>query len=350
PYSGNGQLPFTKRHDGQNWTGALTYSNINNEGPDFTTPNEAYWTHVDGILAYTQSKGILCFMFPAYVGWNGLLSAGWMQHMVANGTTKMTTYGAWIANRYKNYPNIVWMLGGDMGSTPGTDRAFTAPELAVEKAMLAGMKSVSNQQSTHYSAEWSGDSIYTTISDATLKAAGTLQGAYTWNSVSTWSRNGYAATPTMPAYLLEGPYDEEGPDGTNVNENATQPCRRFQWWGWLSSIGGYMAGNGYIWPFKSGVWTGHMNTQTTLDNVRLNGFMQSIAWQTLVPSGLGGIGTLITSGGSSPAASDYVAAAADPGGALLVAYVPPAHSGNITVNMTAMSAPARARWFNPTTA
>jgi len=43
-----------------------------------------------------------------------------------------------------------------------------------------------------------------------------------------------------------------------------------------------------------------------------------------------------------------VAAAAAPSGTLLVAYVPPAHSGPITVDMQAMSGATRARWFDPT--
>jgi len=39
---------------------------------------------------------------------------------------------------------------------------------------------------------------------------------------------------------------------------------------------------------------------------------------------------------------------ATPNGALLVAYVPPARTGSITVDMGAMSGPSGARWFNPT--
>ena len=81
---------------------------------------------------------------------------------------------------------------------------------------------------------------------------------------------------------------------------------------------------------------------------RLNAFVVSIAWYELVPSGLGGIRTLVTLGGSSVGAPDYVAAAATPGGTLLIAYVPPAHQGPIQVDMTAMTGPTRARWFDPT--
>jgi hypothetical protein len=45
-----------------------------------------------------------------------------------------------------------------------------------------------------------------------------------------------------------------------------------------------------------------------------------------------------------------VAAAATPDGTVMVAYVPPAHTGSLLIDMTAMSGPAQARWFNPTTA
>jgi hypothetical protein len=55
--------------------------------------------------------------------------------------------------------------------------------------------------------------------------------------------------------------------------------------------------------------------------------------------------------GGAGASSDpgYVAAAATPDGSLLVAYVPPAHTGAVTVDMSAMSGTSKARWFNPTT-
>ena len=62
PFGANGTLlPFTKRLDGSNWDGSLTYNiNINTEAPDFSQPNESYWTHVRAIhLApqRTQSLG-----------------------------------------------------------------------------------------------------------------------------------------------------------------------------------------------------------------------------------------------------------------------------------------------------
>ena len=219
----------------------------------------------------------------------------------------------------------------------------------MESALLTGLKSVTGQQSVFFSAEWDSESIAT--DQATFGASMTLNGVYSWTGdVNNHGRRAYAYSPVEPAFLLEEPYDEEGPDGNGVNGSATQPVRRFQWWGWLSTIGGYISGNGYVWPFNAPAWRNHLDTQGSRDMARLNAFMGSIAWYKLVPSGLSGMRTLITAGGSSVSSSDYVAAAATPDGTLLVAYVPPAHSGSITVDMAAMSGPTRARWFDPTSA
>jgi Protein of unknown function (DUF4038)/Putative collagen-binding domain of a collagenase len=364
PFSGNDALPFTMRIDGYRWTGSLTYRS-DAEAPDFTQWNEEYWKHVDGLLTYAESKGVLCFMFPAYAGYHGG-DEGWMVEMVANGVSKMKVYGARIADRYKARRNIVWMLGGDYG----TGRfQFTSEQLQAENAMLAGVKSSGGEASRHISAEWDSESIYTDQTDPKLRAAGTLQGAYSFSGqVSLYTRNGYGpfdsdgTTPhsVMPTFLLEEPYDQEGPEERSINGAATQPVRRYQWWGWLSGIGGYIAGNGCVWPFNpprllsfsfcSDGWQAHLNTQGAQDMARLNAFVRSIAWYNLVPSGLGGMKTLVVAGGSQPVLPDYVAAAASPDGALLVAYIPPDHKGPLMLDMTVMSSQTQAHWFNPATA
>jgi hypothetical protein len=202
----------------------------------------------------------------------------------------------------------------------------------------------------------------------------TLNSAYSWSGdVSNQGRRAYAHSPPKPAFLLEEPYDEEGPDGNRVNGNAIQPVRRFQWAGWLSTVGGVISGNGYVWPFRDATWRDwltavrsrlhaprhvwsiptpswrdHLDSEGARDMSRLNAFVASIAWYDLVPSGLGGMRTLVTLGGSSVSTADYVAAAASPAGTWLIAYVPPAHQGPIEVDMSVMTGLTRARWFDPT--
>ena len=339
PFNGNGDLPFLKQLNGSNWDGSLSYSNINHEAPDLNTPNEAYWQFVDSFLSYCDSIGIVVFFFPAYLGYAGG-SQGWMQELLANDTAKTRAYGAWIANRYRNQKNLVWMLLGDMGS-------FTNSEINAEAALIAGLKSVPGQQSTQYSAE--ANSGQNSADQPDFGDEMTFNGTYSFSGdVAALGRSAYSHNPVLPAFLLEEPYDEEGPDGNSVNSSATQPVRRFQWWGFLSDIGGYISGNGYVWPFVAPDWQNHLNTQGAYDMERLNVFIKSISWWDLVPSGLNGMPNLITAGGSTPSSSHYVAAAATPDGSLLVAYLPPAHNANITVQMTVMSDTAQARWFDPT--
>ena len=340
PFNGNGDAPFLNRLDGSSWNGALSGT-----APDFTTPKETYWTFVDGLLSYCESRGVLVFFFPAYVGWLGG-EQGWMQEMVANGPSRMQSYGAWIATRYRDQRNLVWMMGGDMGTPPNT---FNAAQIAVESALLNGLKSVAGQQSTLFSAEWNTPSIATDQVD--FGSQMTFNGVYAHEGyVNPHARRAYAYAPIEPSFYLEGPYDQEGPDGNGWNTQATQPIRRFQWWGWLSTIGGYVLGNGYVWPFNSPAWQNHLDTQCTRDMTRLNAFMQAIAWYDLVPSGQNGMRTIITAGGSTEYSSSFVTAAADPDGSLMVAYIPPDHSGSITVDMGVMGGPSQARWFDPTNA
>ena len=209
PFNGNGDIPFLRRLNGTDWNGALSYGNITSEAPDFTTPNEAYWSFVDALLAYCESKGVLVFMFPAFVGYLGG-NQGWMQEMTANGQSRMQTYGAWIATRYKNQKNLVWMVGGDMSS-------FTAAQNNAEMGLFNGLKSVPGQQSTLFSAEWSGESIAT--DQPTYGPSMTLNGVYTWKGlVNVYGLKAYGHTPVAPAFLLEEPYDEGG--------SGRQPCQR----------------------------------------------------------------------------------------------------------------------------
>jgi hypothetical protein len=68
-----------------------------------------------------------------------------MKELVANGNRTMQ-YGAWIANRYKQQKNIVWMLLGDKGK-------YSPEEAKAEAALIKGLKSVPGQQSVLYTAE-----------------------------------------------------------------------------------------------------------------------------------------------------------------------------------------------------
>jgi hypothetical protein len=341
PFNGQGELPFLKTLEGSDWDGRLKYKSVSEEAPDFTTPNEKYWRYADSFLSYCAKRNLLVFMFPAYVGYEGQ-EQGWMKELVANGKEKSRAYGAWIANRYKQQKNIVWMLLGDMGK-------FNEEQRIAQQALIDGLKSVKNQQSTQYTAEsHSGENA---ADNPHFGNEMTLNGAYTWElkvPVPYLGRKAYAHEPPMPAFLLEEPYDEEGPDGNNYNPNATQPVRRFQWWGWLTTICGYIAGNGYVWPFIDPIWQQHLDTKGAQNMKRLNTFITSVEWWKLVPSGLNGMKNIIVNPSNIDTTASFISAAAARDGSFLVAYIPPAYQGEVKVDLSVLRHPAFVYWFDPT--
>jgi hypothetical protein len=111
-------------------------------------------------------------------------------------------------------------------------------------------------------------------------------------------------------------------------------------------------GHAAIWPFAPGRWQAALESPGSFDMQRMAGRMNSLAWQNLTPSELGGIPRLVTSpnGTQDPVIPDYIAAAQTPDGTLLVAYVPPFTSGpqSLVLDVRAMRRPLRARWWDPT--
>lgn len=373
PKERGGLLPFTQRMDGTAYTGspngtanaagtqgqfaADNYNSPNNQSPDPTFINNSYWLVIEQILDAALASNLLVFIWPSYLGFHAG-DEGWMGEMVvwdavigAGGFTgqsfadatksKMWNYGAWLASRWKNYPNIIWMAGGDYGSG---GQPFTTPQRAAVVSFIAGMKSVAGQQSTLWGAHWERPCI----SDDNLVSGITwdINFCYADEAVAELCRRGYN-TAAKPSVLGEYNYE-------NGLFGGTAPWRKYTWWGFLGGIAGGFYGHEQLWRFDDGSpgtdWTTLLATQARLDAVRQFALLKSLPWHRLKPSGLGGMISLVTAGGgtASPQSTDYVTAVATPEGDLLLAYIPPAHTGSITVAMTAMAATCRARWFDPT--
>lgn len=332
PFDGSGNLPFLKTLSGATYTGALDAV----DSPDFSTPNSAYFDSVVAIVDYCANLGIQCHFFPAYLGYPGT-DQGWDLEIQANGSSKMQSYGAYIAGRFSARKNITWMLLGDQGSSLTT----------AQKNALNGLHAGISLAGKLVCSEGTSPSISTDQTD--YGSLITVNGAYDFDG-NTAQRcyNTYAHSPPTPGLLDEGPYDEEGPDGDNFNGAATQPVRRFNWWAVTSSPGGYCTGNAYVWRCQTG-YTAHMNTQGAQDCARLNAFWKSVPFNRLAPDNPAAR-ALVTSGGGTINTSNYVSACATALGDLLLAYVPPSHSGSVTVDMTKLRGTVTARWWDPTNA
>jgi hypothetical protein len=331
-----------------NRAGAYPFTRHTAGSYDFSTPNESYFAFADLVIDMAADRGMLVLLWPMYLGFNGGDEGWWGELTNAINTQAVCLgYGQYVGARWLNRSNIIWVEGGDYGPPAGSEGEARAHKI-MEGIQAAG---ASQLQTGHWVRTQNA------TSEAAFATAMQLEAAYVkpisaGGSPYTQLRSAYGA---LPVFVIEDGYENEG--------SATPASLRHAAWGdVLSGIGGYVFGNDPIWHFGAPAaasfrvsssppydsWQHALAATGSLDMQRMAGLLDGLAWYDLVPSGLGTIGTLVTAGGGSVTGSDYVAAAATPGGTLLVAYVPTAHSGPVTVDMTRMAGSTRARWYDPT--
>lgn len=206
------------------WNGSL----------DFTSPNEDYWHHVDWTIREAYSHGIAVLGSPAYVGYL-LGEAGWADHMIDNGTERLRRYGEWIARRYKDYPNLVWVMGGD--SRPSTYKKDVTDEVnavaegikSIDSAHLMTAHSVRNRSAVDdYNRAWLD--VNSSYGDAT--------------TVHKRVRIDYQRRMVLPTFLIEARYGNEG----GVNE---QQIRAQMYNALFAGAFGQLYGNAPQWYFSA---------------------------------------------------------------------------------------------------
>ena len=95
--------------------GLITPS-VNGEVPlqdlDPTRPNEAYFLFVDSVIDLAASKGLYIGLLPT---WGDKVEQRWGQGPVIFNEENAYTYGQFLGKRYRDRPNLIWILGGDRG-------------------------------------------------------------------------------------------------------------------------------------------------------------------------------------------------------------------------------------------
>jgi hypothetical protein len=75
---------------------------------NLATPGDAYWRHLDYVVSKAAEKGIYLALVPV---WGGVVKAAKATPIQAK------AYATFLAHRYKDRSNIIWMNGGDIKGT-----------------------------------------------------------------------------------------------------------------------------------------------------------------------------------------------------------------------------------------
>ena len=215
-----------------------------------SSDGDAYWQHLDHIVATAEQQGI-------YIGmvciWGGLVKAGKLDEAGAR------RYGEFLARRYKDRPNIVWIIGGDIQGDvhPEVWQTLATTIKGIDRQHLMTFHPRGRYTSAHWwaGAEWidfhtfqSGHRRYgqRTAKDKTYPIPDNSE-EDNWQYVdATW-----AYRPLKPV-LDDEPIYEDIPQGLHdPNEPRWQACdvRRYAYWSVFAGSCGHTYGNNSIMQF-----------------------------------------------------------------------------------------------------
>jgi hypothetical protein len=296
---------------------------------DLSTPNEAYFARADRMLQLAAKYGFLVILDPAE-------TAGWLAVLRSNGATKSRAYGQWLGTRYKDFPNLVWMSGNDFQSwsNPSDD--------ALVQAVALGIKETNP---THLHTVELNYNVSSSLDDNSWAPIISLNAAYTYYPTYAEVLHAYNQSASMPVFMVEANYEFEDLNGMDPSTPAI--LRRQEYWTALSGATGQLYGNHYTWVFING-WKNQLDTPGAMQIAHVKALFEPRAWYELVPDQghtvvTAGYGTFSSTG--SITGNDYVTAARTPSGRLVMAYVPSART--VTVDMSQLSGPVTARWYDP---
>jgi hypothetical protein len=322
----------------QPFTGTLSNPTACDSGPcyDLTKPNPSYFARLDQIVNIAAAHGMVVFL-------DMMENDSYLQLYEANGATAMRAYAQYLVNRYKSFPNIVWMTGNDFQTW---NSSSTDNQLALDIMSTVAASDTTHLQTTELNYNISGS-----LDDTLLAPYTGLPSAYTYYpSYYEVLKEYNSSARTAPVYLIESYY--EGMSYGNLAPHTANNLmlRKIPYWTVLAGgLGGYFYGS--IWyNFPSG-WQSSIDTTAVTQIGYWKSFFASLpSWYNLVPDQThaivtAGYGTATGNGSGNIQTDNYVTTAATADGKLVVAYLPA--STTITVNLAKLSGTATAKWFDP---
>ncbi|HEX2521776.1 MAG TPA: DUF4038 domain-containing protein, partial [Terriglobia bacterium] len=277
----------------------------------------------DWVLRRAADEGVVMMLAPIYLGYKGT-DEGWYQEVRLNAEAKCRDYGRYLGRRYKDYPNIIWLMGGDRNPADVIDEV---------NAVAAGIREFA--PSHLFTAHTAPES--TPAEQYSLSQWLDLDATYSYMIVHRKLLANYHHRPVRPNILIESTYEGEH------NASPLQ-IRRQSYWALLAGAAGQFYGNRPIWGFFPG-WEKALDSKGAQDMARLAKFIESRPWHTLVPDDAHKV---VTSGLGEFRGLDYLAAARSEDRRLLVAYIPTPRS--FTVQFSELTGEKlHAWWFDPKT-
>jgi hypothetical protein len=318
---------------------------INN---DPTTPNEAYFQHVDWIVNKAQELGLYIGMLPSWGSYWRKIGKRDEPPMLFNPQTA-AIYGEWLGNRYKDKP-IIWVVGGDRHIETDEQRATV---IAMAKAIrkVVGTKQLITFHPTGVrgSAEYFHNEDWL---DFNMRQNGH---GIIYNGIYDNTLKDYQRTPIKPVLDSEPIYEDHSVafEPKTQGWSVAADVRRPLYWNLFSGAFGHTYGHHSIWqmwqPGRSRMaimtWKEALDQPGAAQMQYGRWLMESRPYLTRIPDD-----SVIVEGKSKDAmpgaGTRRFVATRDEEGSYIMVYVPCGREFKVKTDKI-KGTRIRAWWFNP---
>ena len=334
--------------DGLNEPNPYGETPLNNNDP--TSPNEAYFRHVDRIIQMADSLGLYMALLPT---WGDKVNTKkWGVGPEIFNPKNAYTFGEWIGNRYKDFENIIWVIGGDRNPRDKSDDVLIWNQMA--EGIVKGAGGYDSTLMTYHpqptqnggSSSWFHDQKWL---DFNMHQTGHCANKGTYKHI----QHDYALVPIKP--VLDGePLYEDHPNCFNAKElgySTAEDIRRIMYWNVFAGALGQSYGCHAVWqmyaPDKEPIngplrpWTAALEMPMANQVKHLKNLMLSRPFLTRIPDQ-----DIIH--GEQAENNDYKIATRDQNGSYAMVYMPT--GGKVDLDVTALASnKLTAWWYDPRT-
>jgi len=316
---------------------------------DATKPNEKYFELVDYTVQLAEDKNMFMGLLPT---WGDKVTKLWGEGPAIFNENNAYTYGKWLGDRYKNHPNIIWILGGDR--PPITDSVDYRP---VWRAMAKGIAEGAKGKAIFTYHTWGGHSTSEYIHNEEWLSINTLQSGHgNGHDVPVWKmiEHDRSLTPVKPTLDAEPNYEDHPVNPWPKWDPANgyfrdYDVRKQTYRSVFSGACGVTYGHHAVWQFLSAredtinhadrYWTDAINRPGALQVGYLKRLIESHSTLDRIPNQ-----AIITEGQGEK--GEYIAAFRDKDNKYAMVYLPVGKK--IAVNTSFIEGDSlRVSWFDP---
>lgn len=253
------------------------------DGTAFSSPpNDAYFDHVERLVEYAAQRGVTLLLCPSYHG-SGWVD-GWWNELAAASDADLAHYGRYLAKRFADDPNVIWLIGHDQAP----DDVIRSRQEALAGALptrhlvgLGGLQSIGPLATP----QWKPTTI---VPD--------FETVYTYTNLPDDTTRAHESVPRRPVVFLEGLYEQESdtPLGAAILRQQTYGP-------FLSGASAVIFGNNPIWHFQGraiypyvGTWEENLSSPGSIDAAFFGQVVRGGRWWLQAPDQ--GPGSLLVAG------------------------------------------------------